>query len=570
MTPETIENIKNAADIVAVVGERVPLKRSGRNHMGRCPFHEEKTPSFTVVEDKKIFYCFGCGAGGDVIAFVQKIDGVGFGQAARDLADRFGVAIPADDGSHQPAAPAMPKSITPTPEPPAGEKRGRQSGAMGGNVAGSGGGYHGSGSGSGPGGNNGAGVYQGASRSPDWNSDWQGYSWTPRRYDAPLDLWMQKADRFVGWCHQHLLSDAHAADLAWLESRGISRDTVREFRLGWNPGYIDKTTGTAAGKDLFRARDAWGLPPEIKENGQPKKLWLPRGLVIPVYDAAGAVMRIRIRRPEPRYPEKPKYFLVPGSTGQPMIFGPSTASAFAVVESELDGMLIYQAAGDLVSVVVLGSSSTRPDDVVAAALSPALCILDVLDADQGGTRQQEFWQTNFPQVERWPVPQGKDPGEAYAAGVDIRAWILSGLPPRFRVEARLRQSRVDRHRVTGPVVGDDAVFADIPPAQHTADVELPPGGDDIRNGYPDQEGGGPAADDPVSELIRVMRGRRIAIAHDARRLGLHYDPDWGLRNAALVSDVSRLVYQVPAVTNWIFDLPYGLYTGERLDHARHN
>ncbi len=89
-----IETIKDRLDIVALVSERVPLKRRGRNWVGLCPFHAEKTPSFTVSPEKQMFYCFGCGAGGDAITFWMKIENLDFADAVKDLADRLGIEIP--------------------------------------------------------------------------------------------------------------------------------------------------------------------------------------------------------------------------------------------------------------------------------------------------------------------------------------------------------------------------------------------------------------------------------------------------------------------------------------------
>ena len=95
--PEKIAEIRDRADIVAVVGEYVPLKKTGSAFLGLCPFHAEKTPSFNVRPDRHFFRCFGCGAAGDVVSFVMKIDGVSFPEAARKLAERFGVELPKDD-----------------------------------------------------------------------------------------------------------------------------------------------------------------------------------------------------------------------------------------------------------------------------------------------------------------------------------------------------------------------------------------------------------------------------------------------------------------------------------------
>jgi DNA primase len=92
--PETIQDILHRADIVEVIGDYVELKQRGGNAKGLCPFHQEKTPSFTVSSVKGLFYCFGCQASGDVIRFLMQHDGLAFLEAVRLLADRYGIPIP--------------------------------------------------------------------------------------------------------------------------------------------------------------------------------------------------------------------------------------------------------------------------------------------------------------------------------------------------------------------------------------------------------------------------------------------------------------------------------------------
>jgi len=89
-----ISEIKHTADIVDVVSDVVVLKKSGRNFIGLCPFHSEKTPSFTVSPEKHIFHCFGCGEGGSVFAFLMKHEGLSFPEAVRTLGKRYGIEIP--------------------------------------------------------------------------------------------------------------------------------------------------------------------------------------------------------------------------------------------------------------------------------------------------------------------------------------------------------------------------------------------------------------------------------------------------------------------------------------------
>ena len=91
---ETIEEVKQSNDIVEVISQYVHLKRSGRNFFGLCPFHNEKSPSFSVSPDKQIFHCFGCGVGGNVITFIGKIEGIGFKESIEALAERANIQLP--------------------------------------------------------------------------------------------------------------------------------------------------------------------------------------------------------------------------------------------------------------------------------------------------------------------------------------------------------------------------------------------------------------------------------------------------------------------------------------------
>ncbi|MBS4913986.1 MAG: DNA primase [Veillonella sp.] len=91
---DLIEQIKNANDIVEVISEHVPLKKNGRNFWGRCPFHNESTPSFSVTPEKGFFYCFGCHESGNVISFLMKIEGLTFPAALEKLANRANIRLP--------------------------------------------------------------------------------------------------------------------------------------------------------------------------------------------------------------------------------------------------------------------------------------------------------------------------------------------------------------------------------------------------------------------------------------------------------------------------------------------
>lgn len=89
-----IEDLKRQADILVVIQDYVSLKKTGATYKGLCPFHGEKTPSFHVNRDKGFFHCFGCGVGGDVFKFLELHEKVGFQDAVKQLAQRFGMALP--------------------------------------------------------------------------------------------------------------------------------------------------------------------------------------------------------------------------------------------------------------------------------------------------------------------------------------------------------------------------------------------------------------------------------------------------------------------------------------------
>src|SRR6186997_1142927 len=89
-----VDDLKHQADIVVVIQDYVSLKKSGANYKGLCPFHGEKTPSFQVNRDKGFFHCFGCGVGGDAFKFLELHEKIGFADAVKLLAQRFGLTLP--------------------------------------------------------------------------------------------------------------------------------------------------------------------------------------------------------------------------------------------------------------------------------------------------------------------------------------------------------------------------------------------------------------------------------------------------------------------------------------------
>jgi DNA primase len=105
-----LDEVRSAVNIVSLISEYVALKKRGRNHVARCPFHNEKTPSFNVNEERQIFKCFGCGVGGDAFRFVMQIESISFLEAVRFIADRYGIRLP-EVATAAPAVPASPADV---------------------------------------------------------------------------------------------------------------------------------------------------------------------------------------------------------------------------------------------------------------------------------------------------------------------------------------------------------------------------------------------------------------------------------------------------------------------------
>src|ERR671933_1515352 len=97
--PEDVARVRAASDLVAIAGEHMALRRVGRRYQGLCPFHAEKTPSFSINPSEGLYYCFGCGAKGDVITFVREVEHLDFAAAVERLAGRVGIQLRYDPGS---------------------------------------------------------------------------------------------------------------------------------------------------------------------------------------------------------------------------------------------------------------------------------------------------------------------------------------------------------------------------------------------------------------------------------------------------------------------------------------
>jgi hypothetical protein len=162
----------------------------------------------------------------------------------------------------------------------------------------------------------------------------------------------------------------------------------------------------------------------VQRDGRPKRLWIPQGIIIPLQGNEGA-RRLRVRR---QTKDDPRYVIVAGSSMSPLVLK-SITGIFVIVESELDAWLVFQEAGDIAGVMAMGSASSKPDAAAHDLLIKSGKILNALDYDPAGARAAwKFWpETYGVKVTRWPVPEGKDPSDAWQRGINIRDWIDAGL-----------------------------------------------------------------------------------------------------------------------------------------------
>lgn len=292
--------------------------------------------------------------------------------------------------------------------------------------------------------------------------------WHPTDATTPAEVWQDRAVALVNEAHEALL--ANPEQMAYLKKRGLPLGAVKKYRLGW----IEK--------DIFKSRASWGLSPKkTRPNGiETSTLWIPRGIVIPMFGSdfyrspftahhSPSVHRIRIRRDRIKEGEI-RYYWLEGSGDDTWMLNPE-AKVQIVIETDLDGLLIDWHAGDLVGAVPLGSCSPRPKRNAADIFDRAVCILNALDFEPrvnektgrneapGGENWLRWWKPHYPQAKRHPAPGGKDAGEAYQAGTDIRAWIIAGLP------LGLRPSQ--------PVKHENSVCEIVQVTDSSSDVKLP-------------------------------------------------------------------------------------------------
>lgn len=334
----------------------------------------------------------------------------------------------------------------------------------------------------------------------------------PHDYEPPPDIWQQRAEKLTVWAHKNLIKNVEIMD--WLAKRGIKKETISRYCLGWNPG--------ENGKDIYRARKAWGLPKIMNSQGRPRAIKIPVGLVIPCI-SKDIIYRIRIRRPEGSNPEDPRYYVLAGSSMKTMLLE-ANRQAFVIVESELDAFLVSQYGQ--VGAVAVGSVTAKPDLEAYGVLKKCLQILVSLDFDSAGAKAMRWWKENFSNCARWPVSVGKDPGDAYQLGMDFEKWIKAGLPPAMVIKnGKGRDVEIKKQK---PKIKN----------QKQRNTDLP---------------------ETIIELQKLLvRNSAVQIINTSKRFVV-------LRNGKYVGGrISELVLQTPEVTEYILAHPDETVDGDNL------
>lgn len=269
------------------------------------------------------------------------------------------------------------------------------------------------------------------------------HSFTPDDYAAPAATWSTQATKLALEAHEYLLNEPHI--LRYLARRGLPLAAVQAYRLGYIEGE-DKKTGTC----IFRQRSAFGLPLKTRPDGTASRaMRIPRGITIPAWgDAAepgSSCLRIRIRKRDidldPNNKKDSKYILIPqpeNPYSAPLVLPPvgvsPELSTWVIVEAELDAMALHHACGGRAGAVSVLTVAGKPDKKAHELLSRAVRILVALDfdSDKNGKNSSaeawQWWKNTYASARLWPVPVGKDPGEAFAAGADLDTWVSLGLP----------------------------------------------------------------------------------------------------------------------------------------------
>ena len=225
----------------------------------------------------------------------------------------------------------------------------------------------------------------------------------------PCQAWTESASAFLAESQSALWDERGVKALAWLRSRGLFDDTIHQASLGYNA------------RDHYIEREVWGLPLETNDQGKPKRLWLPRGIVIP-WCIDGILWGVRIRRPPGT---DPKYYWIPGGTPN-VLYGADTVlpgKPSGLCEGEFDSLTIRQAG---YGAVATGSTHAARRTRWLARLSLASVVLVSFDTDDAGEKAAQYWIDTLPNAKRWR-PYWSDANQLAQDGVNVGAWIRAGL-----------------------------------------------------------------------------------------------------------------------------------------------
>jgi len=399
ISPESIERVRQAADMVEVVSGHTELRRRGTRWLGLCPFHDERTPSFSVDPAEKLYYCFGCQAGGNIFTFLEEKEGLDFRDAVEQLADRYGVELEYDDTGGQ------------------GDERRRER-------------------------------------------------------ERLLDLLSKTATFYARYLWD---SREAGAARAYLEGRGLGREVLEEFGVGYAPSAWDRV--------LLSARRAGFTEAEMRAAGlgqQGRRGLYDRfrgRIMFPLRDARGRVLGFGARamraNQQPKYvnsPEGPVY-----RKGR-SLFGIDRARPHAtkegrvyVVEGYTDVLALHQ-AGFRNSVASMGTALT--DEQVGELARLAREVVLAFDADASGQeamlRAQAAAAGRGVSLKVARLPDDKDPCDLLAeAGPDSFKTIAGDAIPilEFQVTSVLERAQMhsaaDKDRLVAQLA---PVFGSVGPS----------------------------------------------------------------------------------------------------------
>jgi len=236
----------------------------------------------------------------------------------------------------------------------------------------------------------------------------------PRKQPPPTvppgQKWQTHGKEFVAQCQTNIWNNIGARARAWLVDRGLTEQTIRDAGLGYNLS------------EGYEKREIWGLQPAFRDNGKPKSVWLPRGIVIPWFIGAD-LWRINSRRPV----GDPKYIGPAGfSNALYNVDAVQSTKPALLVEGEFDVLTVRQQVGDIITPVATGSTegSRRPRWIAKLATCPL--VLVTFDADEAGEAARRYWLRMLSNGRYWR-PFWADINKMQQDGVDLRGWVLAGL-----------------------------------------------------------------------------------------------------------------------------------------------